>query len=77
MLNLVQKLINKPEVQKLLKKVKEKNKENKKKIKIKTETKKQNSTVTKNNNQKKTSILNQFNLLNKISTTKKKTLLGG
>ena len=75
MLNLVQKLINKPEVQKLLKKVKEKNKENKKKTK--TETKKQTSTVTKNNNQKKTSILNQFNLLNKIYTTKKKTLLGG
>ena len=67
MIKLIQKLINKAEVQNLLKKVKEKNKE----------TKKQTSTVTKNNNEKKTSILNQFNLLNKISTTKKKTLLGG
>ena len=75
MIKLAQKLINKAEVLNLLKKVKEKNKETKKKTK--TETKKQTSTVTKNNNEKKTSILNQFNLLNKISTTKKKTLLGG
>ena len=75
MLNLIGKFINSPEGKKIFKKVKDKNTKVKKENK--TETKKQTSTVTKNNNKKKTSILNQLNLLNKISTTKKKTLLGG
>ena len=67
------KFINSPEVKKIFKKVKDKNTE------VKKENKKETSTVLKNNNTRvgiSKSILNQFNLLKKKSTTKKKTLLG-